>query len=121
MFNTLLKNWQCRLCPFIDGFNTIQMKECNLYRRRFLGNIYRFNFLGCVIQVRELLSWAGETEREMATDTQVRDVQSVELLKTRHEQLKAEIEARDDTFNAIVQAGQEMVNNGHFAREEVST
>lgn len=41
------------------------------------------------------------------------------MLKAEHEQLKAEIEAREGTFGTIVNAGEEMIEAGHYAHDEV--
>ena len=56
----------------------------------------------------------------MKTEEKVRDVASAQMLKAEHEQLKAEIEAREGTFGTIVNAGEEMIDGGHYAHEEVS-
>jgi spectrin beta len=69
--------------------------------------------------VRDILGWAGEIEHEMLAEKTVRDGHSVDLLRTRHEQLKAEIDARDDKFNAISRSGEAMIENGHYASDEV--
>lgn len=55
----------------------------------------------------------------MKTEEKVRDVASAQMLKAEHEQLKAEIEAREGTFGTIVNAGEEMIDGGHYAHEEV--
>lgn len=55
----------------------------------------------------------------MKTEEKVRDVASAQMLKAEHEQLKAEIEAREGTFGTIVNAGEEMIDGGHYAHDEV--
>lgn len=42
------------------------------------------------------------------------------MLKAEHEQLKAEIEAREGVFGTIVNAGEEMIEGAHYAQEEVN-
>ncbi|XP_061172689.1 spectrin beta chain, non-erythrocytic 5-like [Saccostrea echinata] len=69
--------------------------------------------------VRDLMSWANEIEQEMKSDKTARDVYGVDMIKTRHEELKAEIEARAETFTTIVQTGEEMINNDHYAKTEI--
>ena len=49
----------------------------------------------------------------------VRDVASVENLKTRHQELNAEICARDDTFSNVIKTGSDMVTENHFAAQDV--
>lgn len=55
----------------------------------------------------------------MKTEEKVRDVASAQMLKAEHEQLKAEIEAREGTFGTIVNSGEEMIDGGHYAHDEV--
>ncbi|KAK3092932.1 hypothetical protein FSP39_009051 [Pinctada imbricata] len=69
--------------------------------------------------VRDLMNWANEVEREMKSEKSVRDVHSVEMLRARHEELKAELDTRDDTFTTIAQTGEEMIRNDHYAKEEI--
>lgn len=71
------------------------------------------------VQVRDLLGWASEIEHEMRAENPVRDMNSVDLLRKRHAELKAEIEAREDTFTAVAKTGEAMIENGHYASEEV--
>ena len=56
----------------------------------------------------------------MTADKPVRDVNSVDLVRTRHEELRAEIETRQDTFNTVIRTGQDMVENEHYAKDEVN-
>ncbi|XP_052769142.1 spectrin beta chain, non-erythrocytic 2-like isoform X1 [Mya arenaria] len=78
-------------------------------------DLHRFNS-----DVRDLLSWANEIEREMTSEKPVRDVNSVDRLRARHEELRAEIETRQDTFNTVIRTGKNMVENDHYAKEEIS-
>lgn len=78
--------------------------------------LFRFNS-----DVRDLNSWANEIEREMTSEKPVRDVNSVDLVRTRHEELRAEIETRQDTFDTVIRTGQNMIENEHYAKDEVST
>ena len=59
-------------------------------------------------------------EREMTSDVQVRDLQSLVILENRHQELKAEIEARQDTFLQVTHSGAQMVECNHYAKIEVS-
>ena len=60
-------------------------------------------------------------QKEMTTDHPVRDVTSVDMLKKSHQQLKAEIEAREDSFSAAVDTGRKMIDAGHFAKTDVGS
>ncbi|XP_053397827.1 spectrin alpha chain, non-erythrocytic 1-like isoform X5 [Mercenaria mercenaria] len=78
------------------------------------ADLHRFNS-----DVRDLISWANEIEREMTAEKPVRDVNSVDLVRTRHEELRAEIDTRQDTFNTVIRTGQDMVENDHYAKDEI--
>ena len=71
------------------------------------------------LQARDLVTWSTEMQKEMTTDHPVRDVTSVDMLKTSHQQLKAEIEAREDSFSAAIDTGRKMIDAGHFAKTDV--
>lgn len=113
-------------------FDRTMCASASLHSNRY-GNLILsqkvFVIYACVIgtnrrisalQVRDLMSWAHETEREMLAEKPVRDVHSVDMLKARHEELKAEIDARDETFVTIGQTGEAMVQDDHYAKDDVS-
>lgn len=53
----------------------------------------------------------------MMTEERVRDAASAQTLKAEHEAVKAEIEAREENFQQVVQLGKTMVHNGHYAEQ----
>ena len=71
-------------------------------------------------QARDLQQWSDGLLAEMKVEAVVRDVASVETLKTRHQELNAEIHARDDTFKSVIETGQAMIEKNHFATQDVS-
>ena len=80
----------------------------------FIPNSLRFNS-----DVRDLLTWANEIEREMKAEREVRDVNSVDLVRARHMELQAEIDTRQETFEAVIRTGEAMIENNHYAKDEV--
>lgn len=50
-----------------------------------------------------------------------RDVSSVELLMNNHQGIKAEIDARNDSFTACIELGKALLARKHYASEEVET
>lgn len=50
-----------------------------------------------------------------------RDVSSVELLMNNHQGIKAEIDARNDSFTACIELGKALLARKHFASVEVRT
>ena len=73
----------------------------------------------CCSQAWDLLSWAKDVEQEMLSEKVVRDVSGADLLRTRHEEIRAEIEARQDTFDLVITNGDTLVENQHYAADEV--
>jgi len=52
-------------------------------------------------------------------DEPVNAVDTVERLRQRHNELKAEMDAREETFGSVVEAGREMIDQGHFAAADI--
>lgn len=48
-----------------------------------------------------------------------RDVSGVELLMNNHQSLKAEIDAREDSFTACINLGRELLSRKHYASSEI--
>ncbi|PIO40112.1 hypothetical protein AB205_0012550 [Aquarana catesbeiana] len=48
-----------------------------------------------------------------------RDVSSVELLMNNHQGIKAEIDARNDSFTTCIELGKSLLARQHYATEEV--
>lgn len=70
--------------------------------------------------MKSLQTWADQVLIEMKQDEPVRDVASAADRQNRHHELKAEIDARDDTFANIAESGQAMIKAGHFAANDVN-
>lgn len=94
----------------------VQSKVMAVFLALILLICFEFIFF---LKVRDLMSWANEIEQEMKSEKTARDVYGVDMIKTRHEELKAEIDARAETFTTIIQTGEEMINNEHYAKSEV--
>ena len=73
-------------------------------------------FLG---MVRDLLAWSSGLRRSLITEEKVSDAASAQLLKTEHDNLKAEIETREKTFSEVVALGEAMLSENHPAKAEV--
>ncbi|XP_037069817.1 spectrin beta chain, non-erythrocytic 1-like [Pollicipes pollicipes] len=70
-------------------------------------------------QSRDLMTWAADLRAGMLTEEAVRDAASAQALKTEHDRLKAEVEAREESFTALVQMAETMIQDGHYASQEV--
>ena len=53
------------------------------------------------------------------SDELAKDVNGAEALLERHAEHKSEIDAREDSFRATAEAGQMLLDSGHYASEEV--
>ena len=70
---------------------------------------------------RDLLAWSSGLRRSLITEEKVSDAASAQMLKTEHDNLKAEIETREKTFSEVVSLGEAMVADGQSAGGEIST
>lgn len=97
--------------------NWEELKEKSAHRKDLLHascDLQRF-----LTQVRDLLNWAAGLRAALSTEDKVRDAASAQILKAEHEALKGEIEAREDSFSAVLDLGEAMVQTGHYAGPEV--
>lgn len=58
---------------------------------------------------------------QISGDEAVTSVAAAKELLDRHNQVKAEIDAREETVMKITRAGNKLVQQGHYAKTEVST
>ncbi|XP_042865885.1 spectrin beta chain, non-erythrocytic 5-like isoform X7 [Penaeus japonicus] len=99
----------------IDNWNTLQEKASR--RKEELhaaADLQRF-----LADSRNLINWSSDLRATMKAQEKVRDAASAQGLKTEHERIKAEIEAREDVFSKVVEAGRIMVEDRHYASSEV--
>ncbi|XP_078592218.1 spectrin beta chain, non-erythrocytic 5-like isoform X2 [Branchiostoma floridae x Branchiostoma japonicum] len=99
----------------VSSWNALQ--ERTVQRREELQQA--LDFQKFLASVRDLLAWSGETTREMLAEEAGRDVATTDELRRQHAQHKVEIDAREDSFGAIVQAGEMMMEAGHYAKDEI--
>lgn len=86
---------------------------CGLYISpiRFLESKKIFS----IFQVRDLMNWVSELRTAMMTQEKVRDAASAQSLKAEHDAIKAEIEAREESFQTVMELGEALVQGGHYA------
>ncbi|KAG7470399.1 spectrin beta chain, non-erythrocytic 1 isoform X2 [Solea senegalensis] len=78
------------------------------------GDKFRFFSL-----VRDLMLWMEDVIRLIEAQEKPRDVSSVELLMNNHQGIKAEIDARNDSFTACIELGKTLLARKHYASEEI--
>lgn len=69
--------------------------------------------------MRDLISWMKDTAAQISGDEAVTSVATAKELLDRHNQVKAEIDARGDSVQKITRAGNKLIQQGHYAKSEV--
>ncbi|XP_010222613.1 PREDICTED: spectrin beta chain, non-erythrocytic 5-like, partial [Tinamus guttatus] len=69
--------------------------------------------------VWDYFSWAAEMIREMKAKETIRDISTSSLRLTQHQQLLAEIEAREEKYNHVVQLGQSLLQDDNLRTREI--
>uniref|UniRef100_A0A4D5R8U1 Spectrin alpha chain n=2 Tax=Scolopendra TaxID=41364 RepID=A0A4D5R8U1_SCOVI len=85
-------------------------------KRRLDDSFFLHRFLA---DFRDLISWINDMKSIISADELAKDVPGAEALLERHQEHKGEIDAREDSFRATAEAGQILLDNNHFASEEV--
>lgn len=65
------------------------------------------------------MTWADQVLTEMTNEEPARNVAAAADQQKNHTEVKAEIDARDDTFETVVDSGRAMIENGHFSADVV--
>nr|CAD7403707.1 unnamed protein product [Timema cristinae] len=68
---------------------------------------------------RDLISWINDMKAIISADELAKDVAGAEALLERHQEHKGEIDAREDSFRATAEAGQQLLDREHYASDEV--
>uniref|UniRef100_A0A673BR35 Spectrin beta chain n=1 Tax=Sphaeramia orbicularis TaxID=375764 RepID=A0A673BR35_9TELE len=69
--------------------------------------------------VRDLMLWMEDVIRLIEAQEKPRDVSSVELLMNNHQGIKAEIDARNDSFTTCIELGKALLARKHYASDEI--
>ena len=73
------------------------------------------------LQVRDLVSWMRDMGGVLCAVEAGRSVSGVEELLTKHNERRAEIDAREESVTSVTKAGRKLTQQGHYASTEVST
>ncbi|XP_056641828.1 spectrin alpha chain isoform X2 [Diorhabda sublineata] len=68
---------------------------------------------------RDLVSWINDMKAIISADELAKDVAGAEALLERHQEHRGEIDAREDSFKATTEAGQQLLEKNHYASDEV--
>ncbi|KAL7376331.1 hypothetical protein ABVT39_005765 [Epinephelus coioides] len=97
--------------------NWEQIRTLAAERHSRLNDSYRLQRF--TADFRDLTSWVTEMKALINADELANDVAGAEALLDRHQEHKGEIDAHEDSFRATDEAGQALLNTGHYASEEV--
>ncbi|CAB1332446.1 unnamed protein product, partial [Coregonus sp. 'balchen'] len=97
--------------------NWEQIRTLAAERHAHLNDSYRLQRY--TADFRDLTSWVTEMKALINADELANDVAGAEALLDRHQEHKGEIDAHEDSFKATDEAGQALLNTGHYAAEEV--
>lgn len=59
------------------------------------------------------MSWSASLRGEMVGGSTARSATAAQAQRAHHEALRAEIDARDDSFRSVLLRGQQLVDAGH--------
>uniref|UniRef100_A0A665ST05 Spectrin beta chain n=1 Tax=Echeneis naucrates TaxID=173247 RepID=A0A665ST05_ECHNA len=107
---------QRRESEVLEAWHSL-VEACDGRRLHLLDTGDKFKFFS---MVRDLMLWMDDVIRliESVSDP-FRDVSSVELLMNNHQGIKAEIDARNDSFTTCIELGKALLARKHYASEEI--
>ncbi|KAI5608533.1 spectrin beta chain, non-erythrocytic 1, partial [Silurus asotus] len=106
---------QRRESEVLDAWRNL-LEACEGRRARLLDTGDKFRFFN---MVRDLMLWMEDVIRLIEAQEKPRDVSSVELLMNNHQGIKAEIDARNDSFTACIELGKSLLARKHYASDEI--
>uniref|UniRef100_A0A667WU90 Spectrin beta chain n=1 Tax=Myripristis murdjan TaxID=586833 RepID=A0A667WU90_9TELE len=85
-------------------------------RLLLLDTVEKFRFFN---MVRDLMLWMDGVNLQIDAHDSPRDVSSAGLVIANHQDIKSEIETRADSFTACTEMGHTLINNNHYAADEI--
>ncbi|TSU11378.1 Spectrin beta chain, non-erythrocytic 1 [Bagarius yarrelli] len=107
---------QRREAEVLEAWRSL-LEACDGRRVRLIDTNDKFRFFS---MVRDLMLWMEDVIRLIEAQEKPRDVSSVELLMNNHQGIKAEIDARNDSFTSCVELGKTLLSRKHYASEELT-
>ncbi|KAI5087786.1 spectrin beta chain, non-erythrocytic 1 [Silurus meridionalis] len=106
---------QRREAEVLEAWRSL-LDACDGRRVRLVDTNDKFRFFS---MVRDLMLWMEDVIRLIEAQEKPRDVSSVELLMNNHQGIKAEIDARNDSFTTCVELGKTLLSRKHYASDEI--
>jgi len=92
------------------------IEKAKLRKQKLDESYYLHRFLA---DFRDLTSWINDIKNVICADELAKNVSGAEALLERHAEHKSEIDAREDSFKATADAGEMLLESGHYASDEV--
>ncbi|XP_067348468.1 spectrin family protein isoform X1 [Channa argus] len=92
------------------------LEACQARRLLLLDTVEKFRFFN---MVRDLMLWMDGVNLQIDAHDSPRDVSSAGLVIANHQDIKSEIETRADSFTACIEMGNTLINNNHYAADEI--
>lgn len=73
----------------------------------------------CALQAQDFFLWCSQLIGTMAAEESISDVATADLQLAQHQQLWAEMEARQETYQQAVDMGEELQTQDRSNRKEV--
>uniref|UniRef100_H3BGA8 Spectrin beta chain n=1 Tax=Latimeria chalumnae TaxID=7897 RepID=H3BGA8_LATCH len=86
-------------------------------RQLLLDTVEKYRFFK---MVRDLMLWMDDVNRQIDAQEKPRDVGSADLVIKNHQDIKAEVETRADSFDTCIDMGNTLLRKEHYASDEVS-
>ncbi|OCT81678.1 spectrin beta chain, non-erythrocytic 1 isoform X1 [Xenopus laevis] len=86
-------------------------------RQLLLDTVEKFRFFR---MVRDLMLWMDDINLQIDAQEKPRDVSSADLVIKNHQGIKAEVDARADSFTTCINLGNNLLEKNHYASDKIS-
>ncbi|XP_043916434.1 spectrin beta chain, non-erythrocytic 1-like isoform X2 [Protopterus annectens] len=100
----------------MEAWNELQ-NASNARRQLLIDTVEKFRFFK---MVRDLMLWMDDITFQIDAQERPRDVASADLVIKLHQGIKAEIDARADSFTTCIDMGNTLLAKNHYASDEIS-
>ncbi|XP_075693547.1 spectrin beta chain, non-erythrocytic 2 isoform X1 [Rhinoderma darwinii] len=95
-----------------------ELQDASSARRQLLlDTVEKFRFFR---MVRDLMLWMDDINLQIDAQEKPRDVSSADLVIKNHLSIKAEVDARADSFTTCIDLGNSLLEKNHYASDKIS-
>ncbi|KAM5126626.1 spectrin beta chain, non-erythrocytic 1-like, partial [Mantella aurantiaca] len=96
----------------------VELQDASGSRRQLLlDTVEKFRFFR---MVRDLMLWMDDINLLIDAQEKPRDVSSADLVIKNHQGIKAEVDARADSFTTCINLGNTLLEKNHYASDKIS-